>query len=120
MTSRPNNRKKRVSRGFWGEISERLPLMGLFLVLSILAGTMFFSEKGLPRYFHMREARQNLENQINQLEALNSAVQADIARIQRDKYRLEELARSRLGMVRSGETVYQFVEPAPSSVTARP
>ena len=99
---------------------ERLPLMGLFLILSVLAGTMFFSEKGLPLYFHMREARQNLQNQIHQLEILNGSVQTDIARIQRDKYRLEELARSRLGMVRSGEKVYQFVEPAPSSITARP
>jgi len=120
MTSRPNNRKKRGSRGFWGEILERLPLMGLFLVLSILAGTMFFSEKGLPLYFHMRETRQNLKDQIEQLEQLNASVQADIARIQRDTFRLEELARSRLGMVRSGETVYQFVEPAPPSMTARP
>lgn len=120
MPSRPNNRTKRTPRGFLGEILDRLPLMGLFLVLSILAGTMFFSEKGLPLYFHMRETRQQLQDQINQLENLNASIQADIVRIQRDNYRLEELARSRLGMVRSGETVYQFVEPAPSSITARP
>ena len=120
MTSRPNNRKKQVSRGIWDDVLTRLPLMGLFLVLSLLAGTMFFSEKGLPLYFHMREVRQNLQDQIDQLENLNASVKADIARIQRDSYRLEELARSRLGMVRSGETVYQFVEPVPSSMTARP
>lgn len=120
MTSRPNSRKKRAALGFWGEILERLPLMGLFLVLSVLAGILFFSEKGLPLYFSMRETRQNLQDQIDQLKNLNASVQADIARIQRDNYRLEELARSRLGMVRSGETVYQFVEPAPSSITARP
>ena len=120
MLSRPNNRKKRGSRGFWGEIVDRLPLMGLFLVLSVLAGTMFFSEKGLPLYFHMRDTREQLKDQIKQLEHVNTSIQADIVRIQRDTHRLEELARSRLGMVRSGETVYQFVEPAPSSVTARP
>lgn len=120
MATRPNNRKKRRPAGFWEELLERLPLVGLFLILSILTGTMFFSEKGLPLYFEMREARQNVKNQIRQLEGLNNTVQADILRIQKDSFRLEELARNRLGMVRPGEKVYQFVEPAPSSITARP
>ena len=65
-----------------------------------------------------REYQQMIE-QIQQLEYLNMAMQKDIARIQSDPQRLEELARTRLGMVRQGETVYQFVEPAPSSITAQ-
>ncbi|MEJ2230492.1 MAG: septum formation initiator family protein [Nitrospirales bacterium] len=116
---RPNN-KKRGSTGFWGDLFERLPFVGAFLVMSVLAGTMFFNSDGLPLYFQMRETRQYLAEQIKQLEAINAAVQEDITRIQRDPQRLEELARNRLGMVRQGEVVYQFVEPAPSSITARP
>ncbi len=88
--------------------------------MSMLAGTMFFSEDGLPRYFKMRENRQYLVKQIEQLEYMNAAMQGDITRIQHDPQRLEELARDRLGMVRPGEKVYQFVEPSPSSLTARP
>jgi cell division protein FtsB len=68
----------------------------------------------------MRETRQHLTEQIKQLEDINASIQEDITRIQRDPQRLEELARNRLGMVRQGEVVYQFVEPAPSSITARP
>ena len=120
MVARPNNRKKRSSGGFWGELFHRLPLVGLFFFLSILAGTMFFSEKGLPLYFHMREARQNLQDQIQELKSQNAAMREDIANIQKNSFRLEELARTRLGMVLPGEKVYQFVEPAPSSLTARP
>jgi cell division protein FtsB len=116
---RPNN-KKRGSTGFWGDLFKRLPFVGAFLVMSVLAGTMFFNSDGLPLYFQMRETRQYLAEQIKQLEAINAAVQEDITRIQRDPQRLEELARNRLGMVRQGEVVYQFVEPAPSSITARP
>ena len=116
---RPNN-KKRGSTGFWGDLFERLPFVGAFLVMSVLAGTMFFNSDGLPLYFQMRETRQYLAEQIKQLEAINAAAQEDITRIQRDPQRLEELARNRLGMVRQGEVVYQFVEPAPSSITARP
>jgi cell division protein FtsB len=116
---RPNN-KKRGSTGFWGDLFDRLPFVGAFLVMSVLAGTMFFNSDGLPLYFQMRETRQHLTEQIKQLETINASVQEDITRIQRDPQRLEELARNRLGMVRQGEVVYQFVEPAPSSITARP
>jgi len=115
---RPNN-KKQVSRGFWGDVCDRLPLVGAFIIMSLLAGTMFFSEDGLPRYFKMRENRQQVIEHIQQLEYINVAMQKDITRIQSDPQRLEELARNRLGMVRKGEIVYQFVEPAPSSITAQ-
>ncbi len=115
---RPNN-KKQVSRGFWGDVCDRLPLVGAFILMSLLAGTMFFNADGLPLYFKMRDSRQHLIEQIQQLEYINVAMQEDITRIQGDPQRLEELARNRLGMVRPGETVYQFVEPAPSSITAQ-
>ena len=51
---RPNN-KKHVSRGFWGDLFERLPIVGAFLIMSMLAGTMFFNADGLPLYFQVRE-----------------------------------------------------------------
>lgn len=116
---RPNN-KKRASTGLGGDLLERLPMVGAFLMMSVLAGTMFFNSDGLPLYFHMRETRQHLTEQIQQLQDINASLEEDIIRIQRDPQRLEELARNRLGMVRQGEVVYQFVEPVPSSLTARP
>ncbi|MEC4681030.1 MAG: septum formation initiator family protein [Nitrospirota bacterium] len=115
---RPNN-KKHLSRGFWGDLFNRLPFVGAFLIMSVLAGTIFFNEDGLPLYFQMRENRQHVVEQIQQLEYINVSMQEDIIRIQSDPQRLEELARNRLGMVRPGEKVYQFVEPAPSSIMAR-
>lgn len=116
---RPNN-KKRTSTGFGGDLLDRLPMVGAFLMMSVLAGTMFFNADGLPLYFHMRETRLLLTEQIKQLQDINALIEEDITRIQRDPQRLEELARNRLGMVRQGEVVYQFVEPVPSSFTARP
>jgi cell division protein FtsB len=115
---RPNN-KKHVSQGFWGDLFDRLPFVAVFLIMSVLTGMMFFNADGLPLYFQVRENRQQLVQQIQQLEYINASMQEDITRIQRDPQRLEELARNRLGMVRPGEKVFQFVEPAPSSVTAR-
>lgn len=115
---RPNN-KKHISRGFWGDLFDRLPLVGAFLIMSVLAGTMFFNADGLPLYFQMRENRQHMIEQIQQMEYINVTMQEDITRIKSDPLRLEELARNRLGMVRKGEKVYQFVEPASSSITAQ-
>jgi len=115
---RPNN-KKHVSRGFWGDLFDRLPFVGAFLIMSLMAGTMIFHEDELPRYFHLREYRLHVVEQIQQLEDINVSMQKDIKRIQHDPQRMEELARNRLGMVRQGETVYQFVEPVSSSFTAR-
>ncbi len=115
---RPNN-KKRVSRGFLSDVVDRLPLVGALIMMSLLAGTMFFNTEGLPLYFQMRDNRQHMLEQIRQLENMNVAMQEDITRIQSDPQRLEELARNRLGMVRKDEKVFQFVEPAPSSITAQ-
>ncbi len=114
------NHKKRKKEGFWGDFFERLPFVGAFLLMSVLAGTMLFSADGLPLYFSMRDSKQHLEDRIQQLEFINASMKNDIARIQRDPERLEELARNRLGMVRRGEKVYQFVEPPSSSITAKP
>ena len=116
---RPNN-KKRTSTGFWGDLFDRLPLVGAFLIMSVLVGTMFFNPDGLPLYFQVRENQLHLIEQIRQLEYINTSMRKDILRIQKDPQRLEELARNRLGMVRQGEKVYQFVESAPSTITARP
>ena len=114
------NNKKRRKEGFWGEFFERLPFVGAFVVMSVLAGTMLFSADGLPLYFSMRESKTQLEARIQQLEFLIASMEKDISRIQRDPLRLEELARNRLGMVRRGEKVFQFVEPPSSPITAKP
>ncbi len=114
------NNKKRQKEGFWGELFDRLPFVGAFVLMSVLAGTMLFSADGLPLYFSMRDSKHQLEERIQQLEFTNVSMKKDIARVQRDPTRLEELARNRLGMVRRGEKVYQFVEPPSSSITAKP
>ncbi|MEW6544108.1 MAG: septum formation initiator family protein [Nitrospirota bacterium] len=77
---------------------------------AILLGSFFLSEMGLPKYLEMRERAQQLGQEIRELERANAQLRTEIARLQQDPARIEELARERLGFVRKGETVYQVVE----------
>ena len=89
-------------------------LLGGALILSVL-----FDGRGLHKYLDMRKRADQLETDIKSLAKTNADLRADIARIQRDPARIEELARERLGFVRKGETVYQIVEDGSAQADAR-
>ena len=63
--------------------------------------------------FQMVEKETILKKETRQLETSNQSLRESIEKIQNDPSELEQLARDRLGMVREGEVVYQFVEPKP-------
>ena len=92
---------------------------GLILAVGLLVGFMlivsfFFDERGVPKYLAMLKRAEHLDGEIKELQRTNFELRAEIARVQRDPARIEELARERLGFVRKGETVYQIVEDTPS------
>ena len=106
-----NRKKKRQKPGVWGELSYRLPTVAGMILGGVLLGYIFFTQDGIPLYLEQVEAAQNLERQIQEITTQNALLEEEIRRVQTDPQKLEELARNRLGMVRKGETVYQFVEP---------
>jgi cell division protein FtsB len=69
---------------------------------------LFFGEMGLPRYLAMRNHASQLEVELLALGGENASLRGDIARLQHDPAKIEQLARERLGYVRKGETVYQL------------
>jgi cell division protein FtsB len=73
-----------------------------------LAAALFLGEMGLPRYWSMRDHAGELERELQSLRGENAALRNDVARLQRDTSKIEQLARERLGYVRRGETVYQL------------
>jgi cell division protein FtsB len=86
---------------------------GALIACAFLLGSLIFGTMGLPRYLSMRNHVSQLEQEIHALEQANASLLTDIERVQRDPVRLEELARERLGYVRKGETVFQFVPDVP-------
>lgn len=108
---RPNQKQKKSSQGFWATAFHRFPLVAGMILGILFLGFLFFNEKGLPLYLEMVQKDNELNRQSQELEKSNQSLRESIHRIQHDPSELEQLARDRLGMVRDGEVVYQFVEP---------
>ena len=75
----------------------------------LLLLALCFGEMGLPRYFSMREHAQQLEAEIQELQRMTQTLRGEIDHLEHDPFKIEEVARERLGYVRKGETVYQLV-----------
>lgn len=104
---RQNRKLKKPSR--W---SVRRPLSyPLNLAIGILLCVVWTLQgTGLPKYWMMTQELDRTRAEIVSLEQANATLREKIHRLESDPYALEELARERLGYVKEGETVYQFVE----------
>ena len=94
---------------------DRVQIVGALLLGMLLLGFIFFDKDGIPLYLQMLQEIDQLDTHAQHLQTTNQSLRLEIDRIQQDPLKLEELARDRLGMVRPGELVYQFVEPQSST-----
>ncbi len=94
-----------------GTRSSRLVFIIGGFVCSIVLGLWVYHAAGVSEYLHMLEEMERLQHEIQKLEESNVVLRKDIAQLEQDSPRLEELARNQLGLVREGEVVYQLVEP---------
>ncbi|MBA4697066.1 MAG: septum formation initiator family protein [Legionella sp.] len=98
-------------------------LLTYFLILAIvlLHYKLWLSNDSV---LHLRQSQQRLaqQQQANEKQTQrNQAMIAEIIELKQGEQALEEQARFALGMIKSGETYYQFSEePAGDSVTASP
>lgn len=115
-----NRKRKKKAPGVLGEIVSKLPVVAGMILSGVFLGYMFFTEEGIPRYLQMVRSAETLERRIQTIQQNNELLEEEIRRVQSDPQKLEELARNRLGMVRQGERVYQFVEPRLEQVPATP
>lgn len=84
-----------------------------------LCFSFFFDDMGVRKYLAMRTHARQLEEEIQELERVNTELRTEIHRVQHDPARIEELARERLGFVRKGETVYQIVQDSDGTEKAQ-
>lgn len=74
--------------------------VSLFLVYSAVG------ERGFIRMNRMSDQRDELRSKVQNLEENNEKLAEEIGRLRDDPATIEHLARTELGMVRDGETVY--------------
>ena len=88
----------------------RMIVLFLLIVLAVLQYKFWMGADSLPNWLKLEQKLKTQDDNNKQLTARNQALQADIIELKSNDQALEEQARYELGMVKEGETYYQFVE----------
>ena len=105
---RENRKVKKPGR--WSIPRSVASPLGLTIGVALCLMVWTLQGTGLPRYWMMTQELERTQEEIASLEEANTAFREEIRRLESDPFTLERLARERLGYVKEGETVYQFVE----------
>jgi len=83
-------------------------LIPILVLVSVMIFFTFFGDKGLLQVYRLRKELKEIERFNMDLQRENESLRAEIDNLRTNKKYIEELARRELGLVRKGETVYQF------------
>jgi len=84
-----------------------------FLVLSLmlLQWAFWLGKGGVLEWWQLRGREQDFIARNEQRALQNQTLAAEVSDLQTGNDAMEELARSRLGLIRPGETFYQLITP---------
>jgi cell division protein FtsB len=82
----------------------------VFLILALvgLQYKLWFGDGSISQWTKLEQKRKHQEERNDKLIARNRIVEADIAELKSGDQSLEEQARFELGMIKKGESYYQF------------
>ncbi len=106
---RPNRRRPAVQPGTWLIPRSGLSSLGLLIGIGLLMVWML-EVTGVRQYIQMTQELEKTREDILALEEANTALREQIHLVDSDLFTLEKLSRERLGYVKEGEVVYQFVD----------
>jgi|GEM_PF-876699 len=86
----------------------------LFLLVLYLVGKLFLENNGLLKQFQIQRKNTEVEQSIDALEQVLQQKKEERSRLLRDTLYLEQLARTKYGMSRRGEIIFQFLPPQDS------
>lgn len=110
MAHRSNRRTTDIVRlARWRRIA--LLIVGSGVGLYLLA-SFVFNDFGVRQLVKLYRTSRQLEQEIATLEIKNRQLQHEAEALKHDPFTIELLAREQLGMVREGETVYEFHDEA--------
>ena len=79
---------------------------GFFSVYLIFS--FIFGDAGIFSYFKMHKTQGRLNHEIEELRQKNAELEKQIGLLRSDPHYIEQIAREQLGLVKDGETIYQF------------
>ncbi len=94
----------------------------LLLLLVLLQYRLWLSDDGYGGVWRLEEALEAQAAENDRLSERNRALEAEVEDLKSGLDAVEEIARSELGMIRRGETLFQVADPAPDTdgAEARP
>ncbi len=84
--------------------------MALVLLLGILVYRLIFGDGSVQEVWNLHQKSAQQKAQIKVLQLRNNALEAEVLDLKKGLEAIEERARSDLGMIRRGETYYQFID----------
>lgn len=104
------------------ENRRKLATGGVGLLAAMLAWHVIFGANGIAVYEHKRSEYQQLDKQIQDLQAENAKLTQDVKELKSDPKAIEKEAREQLRYARPGEVVYVMPETRqdpPANVSAQ-
>ena len=80
----------------------------LLVVILLMFAYAVFGSRGVLRIIQAEQQKQELKQQLTDLQQQQQQLRNKIERLQKDKTYWEQLARTKLGMVREGELIYHL------------
>ncbi len=86
--------------------NKNLITLWLLIIILVMLGYAVFGSRGVLRILQAERQQQQLEVELQGLQQQQERLRAEIERLRSDKEYWEQLARTKLGMVREGELIY--------------
>lgn len=76
----------------------------------LVSATAFYKENGLRDVKKLRSAIENIDGEIASVRGETDRIRLELASLNSDDKHVESIARESLGLVKPGETVYEFID----------
>lgn len=86
--------------------------VALLVVIVLMSAYAVFGNRGILRIIQAQRQQQQLQQQLTEMQQQQQQLRREIERLNNDRDYWEQLARTRLGMVREGELIYYVPEEA--------
>jgi len=87
---------------------KNLLTISLLIIICLMFTYAVFGNRGVLRILQAQEQKEGLQQQLAELKQQQVQLKLEIERLQKDKNYWEQLARTKLGMVREGELIYHL------------
>jgi cell division protein FtsB len=87
-------------------------LVALLTLLALLQYRLWFADGSLAERHRLKQQIEEQARVNRQLQQRNAVLEREVLELQSGNRGLEQRAREQLGLIREGETFYQFAEPA--------